>query len=136
MITFKQLKENIDEINETGVGYIISYSLFMIAQMHLWHLLCPTAQQHIALGEFYDELQSEVDELAERFIAQGGILSNIIDEPLIANYDEYLVMEKFNQFRNMVTSAIDTNSRMASIVDGVVDIQELIDNKLYKFKLK
>lgn len=128
------INEAIEEINNSGIGYIISYSLFMVAQTHMWHLLCPNGQKHMALGEFYEELQDEVDELAERFIAQGGQLVTI-NEPLVAQYDEYAILKACEQFRNMVTSAIDTNPNMASIVDGVADIQELIDQKLYKFKL-
>lgn len=126
--------ESVPEINNSGIGYIISYSLYLIAQIHVWHLLCPSGQKHMALGELYSELEDEVDELAERFIAQGGVLTDI-NEPIIAKYDDLTVMQKCQEYRNMVTSCVDYRPEMASIIDGVVDLQELIDNKLYKFKL-
>lgn len=129
------LNEEIQQINDKGIGSIISYSLFMVSQAHMWHLLCPDAQQHTVLGEFYNKLNDEVDELAERFLAQGGVL-NDVDMPLIAKYSEFEVLRNLEDLRNIVTSAIDTDPIMASIVDGLVDIQELIDNIIYKFKLR
>lgn len=128
------INEDIEGINNTGIGYLITYSMHMIAQTHVWHLLCANGQKHTALGEFYEELQDEVDELAERFIAQGGVLETV-NEPLIAIYDEEMVMARCQQYRNMVTSCVDNRPDMASIVDGIVDLQEVIDSKLYKFKL-
>lgn len=130
----EQLSEGVEGINDTGIGYLITYAMYMIAQTHVWHLLCPSGQKHMALGEFYSELQDEVDELAERFVAQGGILQTV-DKAIVASYDEYEIMQQCQEFRNMVTSCIDERPSMKSIVDGVVDLQEVIDNKLYKFKL-
>ena len=135
LLSDKKINEEVNGINDYGIGRLVSYSLYMVAQTHLWHLLCPSAQQHVALGEFYDELNTEVDELAERFIAQGGKLESI-NEPLVAEYNEYEVIKRCEMFREMVTACVTQNPDMMSIVDGVVDLQELIDNKLYKFKLK
>ena len=97
-------------------------------------MLCPNGQKHVALGELYEELQDEVDELAEKFIAQGGELQTV-NMPLVAVYSEDMVRNRIDEFRNIVTAAIDTNPAMASIVDGVTDLQEVIDSKLYKFNL-
>lgn len=130
----ESLTESVDGINATGIGYIIPYTVQFIAQAHVWHLLCPNGQKHTALGELYEELQSEVDELAEKFIAQGGRLESI-STPLMTYYDELEVRAKLDEFRNVVTSAITTDPRMASISDGLTDLQEVIDSKLYKFNL-
>lgn len=130
----ESLTEAVLGINESGIGYIIPYTLQFIAQTHVWHLLCPNGQKHTALGELYNELQSEVDELAEKFIAQGGRLENV-NMPLMSYYDELEVRAKLDEFRNIVTSAITTDPRMASIVDGITDLQEVIDTKLYKFNM-
>ena len=128
--------EQSEKITEAvdGIGYIIPYTLQFIAQAHVWHLLCTNGQKHTALGELYEELQSEVDGLAEKFIAQGGVLESI-SFPLMSYYDESEVRSKFEEFRIIVTSAINTDARMASIVDGITDLQEVIDAKLYKFNM-
>jgi uncharacterized protein YgiM (DUF1202 family) len=130
----EELEEAIEGINNTGIGYVISYSMFMIAQTHIWHLLCKSGQKHVALKNFYDELQDEVDELAERFIAQGGILSDV-EANLVARYDDFEIVSAFNSYREMVTSCVESRPEMASIVDGIVDLQEVIDSNLYKFNL-
>ncbi len=128
------LNETVLGINDSGIGYIIPYTLQFIAQAHTWHLLCPNGQKHMALGELYDELQSEVDGLAEKFIAQGGRLETV-SLPLTAYYDELEVRARLEEFRNIVSSAITTDPRLASISDGLTDLQEVIDSKLYKFNL-
>lgn len=130
----EQITEAVEGINSTGIGYIVSYTLQFIAQTHAWHLTCPNGQKHMALGELYEELQTEVDELAEKFIAQGGILQ-AVNAPIIPTYDEELVRTRIEEYRNIVSSAINTDPRMASIVDGITDLQEVIDSKLYKFNL-
>lgn len=128
------INEEITQVNDTNIGYIISYSLFFVAQTHVWHLVTINAQQHVALGEFYDKLQDEIDELAEKFIAQGGILEPVAGT-LSTYYNIETTTERMNEFRKLVTSAITTDPEMASIVDGVQDIQELIDSTLYKLNL-
>jgi hypothetical protein len=130
----ESLTEAVDGINNSGIGYIIPYTLQFIAQAHTWHLLCPNGQKHMALGELYDELQTEVDGLAEKFIAQGGRLETV-SLTLTAYYDELEVRARLEEFRNIVSSAITTDSRLASISDGLTDLQEVIDSKLYKFNM-
>jgi DNA-binding ferritin-like protein len=130
----QKIDEAIIGVNDSGIGYIITYTLQFISQVHVWHLLCPNGQKHMALGELYEELETEVDELAEKFIAQGGRLESV-SVPLLAYYDEQEVLAKIDEFRNIVTSAITTDPVMASIVDGITDLQEVIDSKLYKFNM-
>lgn len=88
------------------------------------------------MGEFYSELQGEIDSLAEKFIAQGGTLSDAFEETLTTTYDEFAIVQTLDRYRNMVASSIDQSPFMAPVADGLGDIMELIDAKLYKFKLK
>lgn len=133
--SFEEINETVEGINNTGIGFIITYTLQLIAQVHVWHLICLSGQKHTALGELYEELQSEVDKLAEKFIAQGGVLQPI-SESISTSYDEEIVRSKLEEYRNLVTSGIDTNPSMASIVDSLTELQEIIDSKLYKFNLQ
>ena len=79
------INESIDPrvLRETGIGRCVSKTLLFTAQVHMWHLLAKSGQKHSALGSFYDALETEVDELAEKFIAIGGTLEDI-DYQLIA----------------------------------------------------
>lgn len=129
---------HLPQVNENNIGKVVSYTLFMISQTHLWHLLAKSGQKHTALGELYEKLQEEVDELAERFIANGGVLDNC-DENIIATYDDSLVIAKIDEYREMISDAIDSirdDASMASIQDGLIELQEIIDGSMYKFNLQ
>lgn len=130
------IKEEIENINGTGIGGLISYTMGFIGQVHIWHLLCPSGQKHTALGELYAELESEVDGLAEKFIAQGGTIQSI-EFNLLAKYSDVEVVQKLQAYRDMISSTINISDtpEMKSILDGAVDLQEVVDNKLYKFTL-
>lgn len=129
------VNEDISNINDSNIGNIITYSLYMVAQTHLWHLKTTKAQEHIVLGEFYEILQNDVDELAERFIAQGGIINSLNIE-LNVDYILQNTIEILGQFRDNITSAISSNPEMASLVDALTDIQEHIDRTLFKLNLQ
>jgi Family of unknown function (DUF5856) len=131
----EELVEAVQGINDNSVGYLIPYALFMVAQTHLWHFLCPDGQKHMALGEFYEELEEEADSLAERFIAQGGQLQPF-NVQFDMEYSDAKVYSAFAAFREVVSQcALQTDrAELRSIQDGVVDLQEVIDNKLYKFE--
>jgi hypothetical protein len=130
------MNENVEGINEFGIGYIITYGLFLVAQIHIWHFVTTLAQQHIVLGELYTEFESEIDSLAEKFIAQGGVLVNVSNQTLTTEYNDFKVYETLEQYRNLISSSIDSRNVMRPIADGLTDLMEIIDAKLYKFKLK
>lgn len=129
-----QINEAVIGINDHGIGHLITYTLHMVSQIHIWHLLCPSGQKHTALGDLYNALNDEVDVLAERFIAQGGSLE-AINASLIPFYDESTVRMQLDVYRSMVTACMTDRLDMASINDAVIDLQEIIDSNLYKFNL-
>lgn len=130
-------EDGFPSLSETDSGYVITYTLYMIAQAHTWHLLCPSGQKHVALQYLYEELQSEVDELAERFLAVGGSLENVT-KTIVSDYSEELILSELSIFRGLVTNCISSLSRpeYLSIKDGFGDLQEVLDNAVYKFNLE
>jgi len=131
----RMLGEEVQEINSNTISYIIPKTMAMIAQTHLWHLLIKSGQKHTALGEFYEELQDELDELSERYIAQGGIIDS---QQFVLDTDTSVILERVDNYRKEISACISeltSNAEMASILDGVIDLQECIDSFLYKFKL-
>lgn len=130
------VNEEISEINSSGIGYIITEGLALVAQSHIWHLLIKSGQKHTALGEFYSTLDTELDELAERFIAQGGQLSNL-EITLNTNVDELSILQNIDNYRSIVSTTIANieSAELESMKDGLIDLQECIDSFTYKFKL-
>lgn len=128
------LNESFQGINDYNIGYVIPYSLHMVSQVHLWHLLCPDGQKHMALGLLYEGIQEKVDGLAEKFIAQGGILLNV-DVNLSTIYTVGDVIDGLQRYRELIENSMTTRTDMASINDGLIDLQEVIDENLFKFQL-
>ena len=128
------INEAIQDINAYGIGRLVTYTLHMVSQIHIWPLLCPSGQKHTALGDLYNSLNYEADVLAERFIAQGGELE-VINASLVPFYDETTVRNELDLYRTMVTASMTDRPDMAAINDAVIDLQEIIDSNLYKFNL-
>lgn len=131
----RMMSEEVQEINSNAISYIIPKTMAMIAQAHLWHLLVKSGQKHTALNEFYEELQDELDELSERYIAQGGMIDS---QQFVLDTDTSVILERVDNYRKEISSCISEltgNSEMASILDGVTDLQECVDSFIYKFKL-
>jgi len=135
-MSFRELiTEEVQGINDTGIGPLIINSIGLISQLHTWHLLAKTHSRHSALGSFYEELQEEVDSLAEKFIAQGGKLQNM-NYTINVNYKPSTVVKKSQDYRNTVTEIITDGPELSSMVDSLIKIQDIIDRNLYKFNLK
>ena len=133
----KKVNEYVEGINETGISYLILDTMYCIGQIHIWHLLCTSGQKHSALGDLYDSLVENVDELAEKFIAQGGYLTDIEPYKFMCKYDEVYIHNYINSYRTHISVIIENSmgAELKSIQDSVIDLQEVIDEFLYKFKL-
>jgi DNA-binding ferritin-like protein len=53
---------------ENMLGGCITDMLFYVNQLHLTHWLTLKNHHHVVVGELYEELESELDELAEQFL--------------------------------------------------------------------
>lgn len=137
LLTQNELHENVQGITENTVGYIIVKTMALIAQAHVWHLVIRSGQKHTALNELYTTLQDEVDELAERYIGQGGVLpsQNFNIDTGISNEYVLAYIESYRFEVSACISELAGNAELSSILDGVIDLQECIDSFAYKFKL-
>lgn len=135
-----------EELNIQGVNSgnnletLIPEIMNTVSQIHIFHLLCPSGQKHTALGEFYDTLQDEVDELAEIYIAMGGVMSARGLQPFTprVEYSDKMVMDYVKEFVAMINSCIKSVSNapeMFSLLDELGDIQETVYHFVYKFDL-
>lgn len=124
-------------INDNMIGPFIVEALAKVAQFHIWHILCKSGQKHTVLGEFYVELQSTVDELAEIYISAGGRITSVPVQ-LTTEYSDDVVHTAMVNLRDKITECIVDLSaaRFRSIHDELVDLQELIDKTIYKFDLE
>jgi hypothetical protein len=134
-------EENIDEtisnINSFNIDNVINKTFSSITQAHIWHLLIKSGQKHLALNELYINLQSDVDALSEKFIAQGGFLSEFgVNYTIIT--DEQTILSYVDLLRQDITYSLTEmkfNAELSSFYESLTSIQEHIDMFIYKFKL-
>lgn len=134
---YNEMNENINNINSFNIEVIIGKTFNVITQSHIWHLLVKSGQKHSALNELYSNLEKRVDSLSEKFIAQGGILSEFkCDYSVI--YDDNTILEYVDVFRKDITYVLfkmKDEFSLSSLSDDLIEIQEAIDSFVYKFKL-
>lgn len=130
-------KTYLPEINDNSLGEKIILLLNDVSQFHIWHWLAKSGQKHVVLGEFYESLTEELDELTEMFIATGGVLKPI-STTLMTEYSDELVLAKFAELRVRISDCIAMFDQpdFRSIQDELIEIQELIDKTMYKFDLE
>lgn len=133
----KSINEYIEGINETGIGYLIPYTMYCIGQIHIWHLLCTSGQKHTALGDLYDDLVENIDELAEKFIAQGGMILESDPFTYSNKYEIGTILKQVDGYRQIISSTIEScgEAQLKSLQDALIDIQENVDSFKYKFNL-
>ena len=133
----KSINEYIEGINETNIGYLIPYTMFMIGQVHIWHLLCTSGQKHSALGDFYDSLVEGIDELSEMYIGQGGMILESDPFKYSNKYEIGTILKQVDGYRQIISSTIELcgEARLKSLQDALIDIQENVDSFKYKFNL-
>ena len=135
------LNEAVLDVPATNTGNrlesIIPDMMNVISQIHIWHLLCPSGQKHMALGELYESLQDEVDELAEIYIAMGGAIGTVGYFVADVKYSDMKVIEYLKGFVQTINEAIKntTAAEQFSLNDELGDIQESIYHFIYKFNL-
>lgn len=121
---------------EKGNDYFV-YSLYIIAQSHIFHWLTENGQEHESIGEFYTILEEEVDNLAERYIGKHGI--ELFNYPcnLDFSYSKDKLINLINNYNSKTNDMIKSLDPIddASIVDSCVDVKELIDKLIYKLRL-
>ena len=89
------------------------------------------------MKKFYINLQSDVDVLSEKFIAQGGFLSEFgVNYTIIT--DEQTILSYVYLLRQDITYSLTEmkfNAELSSFYESLTSIQEHIDTFIYKFKL-
>lgn len=104
--------------------------LHSVTNTHILHWQTKSFSEHMALGEFYNEMQDLVDELVEAYQGKYGIIEGFTNDFEVAsNPLEYLVSlsDEVKQYR----AAFPQDSELQNLVD---EIAALIDSTVYKLR--
>lgn len=100
-------------------------------QTHIWHLQCTNHATHIALGDFYEELDNQIDALIEGLMAQGMLLdAGKIEIPMFANFDIELVKAAFKEFLSYI-ELLHQQFELSAIQNILDDMSTLGNQTLY-----
>lgn len=124
-----------DPINE-NLEIMIMNILNLVHQTHIYHILTKSYSEHMAIGEFYEDIQEDADAFAESYIGLSGGFN--IHKPSMVTfnvkYDKDTFIKELEIFRSLITSTIEETNRndLMSINGILVDIQGDIDKLFYK----
>ena len=135
----KLIKESASDNQLTVLDFMI-YSLNTVSQFHLYHFLTKDAQRHEALGEFYNNLNDEIDSFTEYFLGENDIYGNV-SAPLMFRFetDPSLTnilssIESYDSYVLKIRGILDP-IKEGSLIDAIDDIKELISKLKYKLKM-
>lgn len=102
-----------------------------VTAAHLLHLQSRSYAQHIALGEFYSELEDLADGLIEAYQGKYDIVTGYPMGPSLPNADPVAFMSQLSDYVRRTRAAVASDSELQNDIDS---IQTLIDSTLYKLK--
>jgi hypothetical protein len=129
-----------DGTETDSIEELILELLSFVDQTHIYHLLTKSYSDHMSIGEFYEDICKDVDQLAETYLGiVGGEFSNydIYDTSYAVSYDKAEFIDELNDMRSDIVDGLEmtNDSTLMSLNNILVDIQGDIDSLLYKLIL-
>jgi hypothetical protein len=116
--------------NNKDVADFVLMLLHSITNTHILHWQTRSFSNHMALGEFYDNLQELLDSYVEAYQGKYGIINNFM-----VDYDAPLEpIAELTMLKNQVKARrakLPQDSELQNLVD---EIASLIDSTLYKLR--
>ena len=113
------------------IGDFILTLLHSITNTHILHWQAPTYSEHIALGEFYDELSDLVDTLTESMM---GKYQTILQFPVTYHGPAATGLEELTTLSVYFSEGRKDLPQDSEIQNLCDEIQALIDQTAYKLK--
>ena len=110
---------------------LLSILLHSVTQTHVFHLQTKSYAEHIALNEFYDNMNDLVDRLAEGYQGKYGIQNY----KNISGIESYQSKQQVVEYLLKINTIIESNKPSESFLVAILDdIQELIFTTKYKLE--
>lgn len=115
-----------------GAGALVAYCFAARTAMHFAHLQATNYAEHIALGDFYDEIAS----LADAFIeCHMGVTGQMASYPQVLPEQNLAPIKFLSVLREQVVSSRAEASEGQTELENLIDeILSLIDRTCYKLK--
>ncbi len=135
----KEILEGFDKSTEGEFENLALEMLWFVEQTHLYHLFTSSYSEHVALGEFYEDIQGDVDTLIETYLGMGfTISSGEVNVNFKIGYKKEELIKQLSGLRTKVSFMLDkTSSGDLLSLNGVLeDIQGDIDTLSYKLSME
>jgi DNA-binding ferritin-like protein len=131
-----QLNEDhvlLEAAGDKKINDMINHAMFMTVQSHFWHWETKSHAAHVALGTFYEDLNTSMDACAEAFMGSGGTVSQDCNKDFV-KFSDSAAKSKLNEFKK-VLQPLSTHKNQ-SVADNVIDMIKQVDALLYQLTLK
>ena len=128
-----KFKASIEQAGPSSFDQLVSVLLHSVSQTHLMHWKTDSFSQHMALGEFYDEMSDAVDSLVEEY--QGKFskkIGTLSVEFLPADNPLYYLSDLADEIKKFRSAAdFPKDSEIQNEVDNIAN---LVNTTLYKLR--
>mgnify|MGYP001070436545 CR=1 FL=1 len=128
------------------LGTFVTDMLFYVNQLHLTHWLTLKNHHHVIVGELYEELESELDELAEQFLGaslpemkpeEALYLAQGVKTPrnyrIVKTEQEIIgLVEEITAYANEALQAVENDPTYSFMRDSIMDIIAVLHSSKYQ----
>ena len=133
MNNFREMALN----EEQEVNYL-THTLYIVAQMQIYHWVTNNSNDHDATFDYYKELQDKIDVFAETLITKYEIEYSIESFELVFDLDKNELLEIIEEYDELTNDVISefTDGEDSSLINTLEDIKLLNDQLRFKLSLK
>jgi hypothetical protein len=117
-----------EEMTDSNVVAFASTMLHSITCAHILHLKTTSYAAHIALGEYYHEVEDLIDAWIEAYQGKYGVIEKY-DDTFEQHEDALQYMSMMSDYIASIRKVLPSDSELQNIID---EIAALIDSTVYK----
>ena len=118
-------------MNHENVASFVMRLLHARTDAQIMHWQTNSFSEHMALGDFYDDLAGLIDNYVEAFQGIYGIIEEYPDGYIAPSKDVLLEMQDLGETVASMREGLPEDSELQNIVD---EIAALIDQTIYKLR--
>jgi len=128
--------EQLDKNVSVSIEEISLKIMNFVEQTHIYHLLTKSYNIHMAIGDFYEDIQEDSDSLVEAYIGVNGGFnkSGNLTVKFNLSFEIDNFRKELEEFRSLIVKGLElTDNNELTYLNGVfADIQGDIDSLQYK----
>jgi len=117
-----------EEMPEQSAITFASYMLHSITCAHILHLKTKSYAAHIALGEYYEQVEDLIDAWIESYQGKYGVIEKY-DDSFEQHDDALQYMRMMSDWLQTIRKVLPADTELQNILD---EIAALIDRTIYK----